>query len=64
MLLAAWIMFFNMATYVFKFMFRALYSCVLGLVFFNFDYNLSLYIYKIYLYYIPILTYYIYIVLI
>ena len=33
-----------MAVYVFKFVFRVLYSCVPGLVFFNFEYNLSLYL--------------------
>ena len=44
MCLAAWMLLFNMVLYVFKFVFRVLYSCVPGLVFFNFEYNLSLYL--------------------
>ena len=44
MFLAAWMLLFNMVLYVFKFVFRVLYSCVPGLVFFNFEYNLSLYL--------------------
>ena len=42
--LAAWMLLFNMVLYVFKFVFRVLYFCVPGLVFFNFEYNLSLYL--------------------
>ena len=44
MFLAAWMLLFNMVLYVFKFVFLVLYSCVPGLVFFNFEYNLSLYL--------------------
>ena len=44
MFLAAWMLLFIMVLYVFKFVFRVLYSCVPGLVFFFFEYNLPQYL--------------------